>query len=85
MTLEELVAKQEITELMNRYCRGIDRFDWDLVRSCYHDDADLDYAIFRGGPDELIAFLKQILGTMTTATMYTLSNVIVSLDGNTAG
>jgi hypothetical protein len=37
MTLEELVAKQEISEPLHRYCRGIDRFDWDLVRSCYHD------------------------------------------------
>ena len=51
MTLEELVAKQEISELLHRYCRGIDRFDRDLVRSCYHDDADDDHGIFRGGPE----------------------------------
>lgn len=56
MSLEEMSAKQEITELLYRYCRGIDRLDWDLVRSCYHDDAFDDHSIFRGSPDEFVAF-----------------------------
>ncbi len=29
--IEELLAKQEITELLHRYCRGMDRLGWELV------------------------------------------------------
>lgn len=31
MTVDELLAKQEITELLHRHRRGIDRLDWELV------------------------------------------------------
>ena len=34
--LLELLEKQAIQEVLMRYARGIDRMDWDLVRSCYH-------------------------------------------------
>lgn len=32
-----LLDKQAITEVVLRYCRGVDRLDMALVRSCYHD------------------------------------------------
>ena len=37
--LEALLDKQAITEVIYRYCRGIDRFDFELVKSCFHADA----------------------------------------------
>ena len=54
MTIEELLAKQEITDLVGRYMRGLDRLDKALLRSTFHDDATTDYGFFQGGPDEFV-------------------------------
>jgi 3-phenylpropionate/cinnamic acid dioxygenase small subunit len=83
-TLEELVAKQEITELLYRYCRGVDRADWDLVRRCYFDDAVDDHGIVSGSPEDFIAAVAPLLEPMT-ATMHVIGNVLVQLDGDVAG
>ncbi|WP_162854711.1 nuclear transport factor 2 family protein [Sphingobium estronivorans] len=40
---EILIAEREILRQLNRYCRGIDRFDVELWKSVWHDDATLDY------------------------------------------
>ncbi|MGH9037910.1 MAG: nuclear transport factor 2 family protein [Acidimicrobiia bacterium] len=83
MTVDDLVAKQEITEVLYRYARGVDRADWDLVRSCYHDDATDDHGVVRGSPDEFIAVVRQALGPMTS-TMHTIGNVLIEVDGDVA-
>jgi SnoaL-like domain len=44
-----MLDHHEIREVLLRYCRGIDRRDYDLVRSCYHPDATDDHGDFRGG------------------------------------
>lgn len=36
-TLEELLAKQAITELLHRYARAIDRLDETMLRSVFHE------------------------------------------------
>ena len=50
--LAGLLDKQEIEEVVLRYCRGIDRRDFDLVRSCYHPDARDRHGSFDGTVDE---------------------------------
>jgi hypothetical protein len=35
--------REEIREVLARYCRGIDRRDRDLVRACFHPDATDDH------------------------------------------
>ena len=51
MTVDELLAKQEIADLVATYMRGLDRLDRELLRSTFHDDATTDYGFFQGGPD----------------------------------
>ena len=50
-SIRELLDKQEITEVMNRYLRGLDRLDADLIASVYHEDATDDRGpeVSRGG------------------------------------
>jgi hypothetical protein len=38
-----LLDKQEITEAMASYSRGVDRMDMDLTRSVWHEDGTADY------------------------------------------
>ena len=43
--------RQQITDLIHRYCRSVDRLDVPLGRSIWHEDAIADYgeAVYRGG------------------------------------
>ena len=83
--LAELLAKQEITEVLHRFCRGCDRQDWDLLRDCFHPDAHDDHAIFQGDRESLIAWLTEFLGSTFSATMHSVTNILISVDGDTAG
>ncbi len=52
MTVDELIAREEIRALSGIYMRGLDRLDMSLVRSVFHDDATTDYGFFKGNPDD---------------------------------
>jgi SnoaL-like domain len=47
--LQEIIDTHKIRKVLNRYSRGIDRVDIDLVMSIYHDDA-MDYHGSIDGP-----------------------------------
>jgi len=49
-----LLAEREIKNVVLRYCRGVDRMDLALVRSCYHPDADDHHGDFAGGVNEAL-------------------------------
>ena len=84
MDLETLIAKQEITDVVYRYARGIDRLDFELVRSCYHPDAYDDHGAFKGSVDEFIEMCEGFLPRWT-ATMHFMGNVLVDeIDGDSA-
>lgn len=38
-SLQELVDKRALAEVVMRYCRGVDRADEELIVSCFHPDA----------------------------------------------
>ncbi|GGC18160.1 hypothetical protein GCM10011371_02100 [Novosphingobium marinum] len=46
--LRALVDREEIYEVLTRYCRGVDRCDAELLKSVYHDDATDDHGMFKG-------------------------------------
>ncbi len=46
--LRLMLDKQEIHEVMMRYCRAIDRMDEELLRSVYHPDAIDNHGLFNG-------------------------------------
>ncbi|WP_132993198.1 nuclear transport factor 2 family protein [Gordonia zhaorongruii] len=66
-TLADLVSRQEIHDVVLRYCRGIDRRDFDLVRDCYHPGAVDHHGDFTGPVDAFIVWvdgqLAQLGGT----------------------
>lgn len=76
-------AEAEIKELQIRYCRGADRMDFDLLRSCFHPDAQTDYGYFGGSVDDFIeagkAGLEAYLGTT-----HVTGNQLVEVDGDAA-
>lgn len=70
----ELLAREEIRDILHRYCKGIDRRDWALVRSCFADDHIHKHAEYSGPPDEFIGFASGILEKVPN-THHSISNV----------
>ena len=55
--LDQLLDRQEIERVIHAYCRGIDRRDLALVRSCYHDDATDRTGSSIGSADEYVVWV----------------------------
>lgn len=70
--------------VLNRYSRAIDRCDMELLKTVYWPDAIDDHAIFVGNPVEFAEFVTPILRDRTKATMHTLSNTTIELEGDVA-
>ena len=81
---QALLDQVALRDLVMRYCRGVDRRDFGLVRSLYHDDAIDDHgAMFRGGPDEFVAWLPQATGHWEL-TRHSIANSLFAIDGDSA-
>jgi SnoaL-like domain len=76
LALRRLLDEREIRDVLMRYCRGIDRMDRALVRSCYHHGATDSHGSFDGTVDEFLTWVWRVLGRYTS-TMHFLGNVLV--------
>jgi ketosteroid isomerase-like protein len=56
--LDELEARTAIEDCLKRFARAVDRQDWALARSLYHDDAFDDHGFFKGPPDAFLAHIR---------------------------
>ena len=81
--VQALLDKLEIYEVLARYARGIDRRDWALVRSCYHEDAIDDHGAFRGDVDGFIDWVSERHAGIEQS-MHLLGNTLIELDGDVA-
>jgi hypothetical protein len=62
-----------------RYCRGVDRLDPELVRSCYHPDATDSHGTFSGAIDQYLEWVWRVLQRYSS-TMHFLGNVLIEFD-----
>jgi SnoaL-like domain len=81
--IEALRSEAAIRTVVLRYCRAIDRRDFDLLRECYHPDATDEHGSFSGTVDEYIEWVRALL-TKYSMTMHFVGNVLVELDGPAA-
>lgn len=81
--IAELLDKQAIYEVVMRYCRGIDRLDFDLVRDAYHPDAIDHHTGFDGNVDDFITWVEPKLRAIG-GTMHHIGNHLVELHGDFA-
>jgi hypothetical protein len=85
-TLRTLSDRQQITDLIHRYCRAVDRLDLDLGHSIWHEDATADYGadVYQGPGGGVIDFVcAQHRHTLHHA--HCATNILIELDGDRAG
>jgi ketosteroid isomerase-like protein len=82
--LQMLLDKQEIHEVIMRYCRAIDRCDEELLRSVYHADAWDDHGMFKGKASDFVPVCMKMLRENCSATMHAICNELVEVHGDTA-
>ena len=83
ITLDELLAREEITDVIKRLARGTDRLDEAAMASCYHYDGFDDHNSFRGSGTEFAAWVCQVLPHFD-ATMHFIGPPAIRVEGETA-
>jgi hypothetical protein len=78
--LRTLLDKAQIHDALMRYSRGVDRGDVDLVLSCFHPEATLDYG---RGPMSAAALAEGIKRMTATGAMHFIGNEYIEVDGDT--
>ena len=81
-----LTDRVAIRDLLTRYATAVDRRDWDLYRSVFTTDAEIDYTSaggIAGTVDEVVAFLDEVLSGFEM-TQHLVANLEVEVDGDTA-
>lgn len=82
--LQKLLDKQAISEVIWRYCRGMDRMDKALALSCWHPGGTDDHApLFKGTAEGFVEWLWPIHAAME-ATRHLVSNITIELNGDRA-
>lgn len=81
----ELADQWAITEVLHRYCRGLDRMDRELALSCWHPGGTDSHApLYDGSAEGFIDWLWPVHQAMSV-TRHIVTNVLIDLDGDKAG
>lgn len=84
--IEELWAREQIRDCLYRYSRGIDRYDVELVRSCYHPDATDAHGAYNGDLEGFIGLVHEFRGPESDyGTMqHIITNTLIERSGDVA-
>lgn len=82
-TMEQLIAKQEITEVIYSYCRAVDRLDFELASTLWHPDGTTVYeGAYEGTGAEFVAGMKKSHEGRYVTHSHQVSNILIELDGD---
>jgi hypothetical protein len=82
--VRELHDRHEIYDCLMRYCRGVDRFDREMISSAYHPGALDDHGHFVGPAEELIDRVFALHGKLQRRTQHHITNHRCELAGDIA-
>jgi SnoaL-like domain len=84
-TGDEARTKMEITEVIYRYCRAVDRMDRALASTVFHEGATADYGpTYSGSAQGLVENLWQNHSRLLGHS-HQVSNILMEVDGDRAG
>lgn len=79
-SIERIADRMEIQDRLHMFSRGVDRRDWPLALSVYHDGAIDHHGIYEGPARGFIEFVKKRHETVLLS-MHHLSNIIIEFAG----
>jgi hypothetical protein len=79
--LRQLLDEREIRRVVLRYCRGVDRGDVELIRSCYHPGSTDTHGRYDGDGQAFADYVVPVLAERYTATMHAVHDSLIELDG----
>ena len=82
--LQALLDKEDIREILYRYCRACDRADRALLESCYHPGAIEDHGAFFGEASDFAANLVTNAARLYQRMGHMVSTINIALDGDVA-
>jgi hypothetical protein len=82
--LLHLLDREEICDVVTNYCRGVDRFDRDLLMTVFHDDALIDQGVFVGDKHDFWNFAHGMHSTHHHVTQHYVANHSCQIDGDVA-
>ena len=81
--VENLIAKDQISDLNSRYCRALDWLDEEALCTIFWPDAPVDYGFFQGSAE---AFVPIVMAMEKRAARrwHTTFNLIISVSDDAA-
>lgn len=79
-SIERLADRAQIQDVMLRWCRAIDRLDYEGIRSVFHPDAIDVHGIYNGGVDGLIEWIRGRHKTIPSS-MHNVTNMLIEFAG----
>lgn len=88
-TLQDLLDRAEISDVLNRYSTAVDGRDWPLLRSIFADEVVFDTRSWRGGGPVVMHtddWLQRVMGQLSgfDATRHYTSNHVHRIEGDEA-
>lgn len=81
ISVEELLIREEITDVIKKLARGTDRLDEQAMASCYHPDGFDDHNSFRGSGTEFARWVCEVLPHFES-TMHFIGPPAIRLQGD---
>ncbi len=82
--LNEMIDHHRIRQMLERYCRGIDRLDAALIDSVYWEDSTDNHGIYVGPGPGFSAFIVPMLREAFDRTMHLIGQSNISVHGDKA-
>lgn len=81
--VKKLTDREAIRDVLQNYCRAVDRGDIDLMKSCYHVDGTDDHGFFVGRGWDFADYVLPLLAQLEVS-IHSLTNPIVEVHGDQA-
>lgn len=84
--MQRLIDQAEIVEVQTRYATGTDSRDWDLFRSCFTEEVEIDFSDGFGQPVARLSADEWVKSTAPrmesfSATQHMITNHVITFDG----
>lgn len=83
-SLQYLLDRQAIEDVIKRYARGVDRHDVEIMRSVFHPDAVDNHGSFVGDREQFTTWVNDLHGWKTSAHLHGITTHSCRIDGDIA-